>query len=164
MISSTGNKATSLIWKRPINGKRIIRKRGFSFVEVMVALAILSGGIVLIYKSFLISFEYIHHLSCRSYAMTILDNKINDLQQIFAAKKEIPFQQNSVGESAMINNRLVYFRYQLDFKVVGNLKNIYQLDIALDWDEGSRHKKFTRQVYISHFNQVPPEEKDSLVQ
>jgi len=135
-------------------------KHGFSFVEVMVALAILSGGVVFIYKSFLISLDYIHHLACRSYALTLLDNKINYFQQIFAAKKEILFNQQDAGDEVTINNRKVYFRYEMDFKMVEKLKNIYQLDISLAWNEGNRHKQLARQVYIANYDPVTPTTDD----
>jgi len=150
----------------PIGSKAVAKKinrrarRGFSFVEVMVALAILSGGIVLIYKSFLISLDYIHHLACRSYAMILLDNKVNYFQQIFAAKKEILFNQQDAGDEVIINHRPVYFRYEIDFRMVEKLKNIYQLDISLAWNEGNRHKQIARQVYIANYDPVTPATDD----
>lgn len=142
-----------------ISGKSDRRKRlGLSFVEVMVALAILSTGIVLIYKSFLISLNYVHHLVCRSHALTLLDNKITYLQQLFATKKEIPFDQQAAADRVTIHNRPVYFHYEMNFKMVENLKNIYQLDISLAWEEGAEHKQLAHQVYIAHYGPALPTE------
>src|SRR3989338_11171657 len=67
------------------------RNRGVSFVEVMVAAAILSFGIVMLYRAFFVSLNYVNHITYRLYAMNILDNKISMLQKTFEVSKIIPF-------------------------------------------------------------------------
>ena len=51
-------------------------KKGFSFIEVMVATAILSAGIVAIFQSFFLSMNYLNHLTYRIHALSLIENQI----------------------------------------------------------------------------------------
>ncbi len=126
------------------------RIRGFSFVEMMVAVAILSFGIVFIYRALFISLDYLHHITYRLYAQELMDNKIADVERIFHQKKTIPFSQNQEKRTLNINNRKVDFVYTLNIAAIRNLDNIYQLDVSVSWPERNRHIKLSRLAYIAN--------------
>ncbi|MDE2027350.1 MAG: prepilin-type N-terminal cleavage/methylation domain-containing protein, partial [Candidatus Omnitrophica bacterium] len=73
-------------------------RSGFTFVEVMVALVVLCGGIVLIYKSFFLCADYLNNLTCRLYASSLLDEKIGRITRAFAEwpARELNFGSNTV--------------------------------------------------------------------
>src|SRR3989338_1352826 len=64
------------------NDLRKNSKRGFSFLEVMVAVMVLSGGLISIYKSFFTSLDYTNHLTIRLQANILLDEKIATLNRL----------------------------------------------------------------------------------
>ncbi len=127
----------------------ISKKYGFSFAEVMVTVAILSFGIVLIYKTFFISLDYMNHLTSRLYASNLLNNKIVSLQQQFADSKQIPFGFGQEVESVKLERKSLDFSFITNFKNVEGLENIYQLDVTLSWLENNRPKQLSRSAYIS---------------
>ena len=73
-----------------IRGKS--KKRGFTFIEIMVTLIILTSGITMIFKSFLISLDRINYLTTRMYASVQIDNRISEIQKMLRAYKVLPFE------------------------------------------------------------------------
>lgn len=143
MISRIGNKQ-----------KKPHRKRGgFSFFEVMVAAAVLSSGIVLVYKSFFTVLNFSDYLTRRLYAANLINNKIVTLQKVFEASRQIPFRQNREVESLTVNNKTVRFTYTMNFFQIENLKDIYQVDVILSWNEGTRDVRLSRSAYVANFAQ-----------
>ncbi len=122
---------------------------GFSFVEVMVTAAVLSFGIVMIYKAFLASLDQLTYINHRLYAMTLLDNKVISLQKLLEARKEIPFGGTQETESGQFGQKTVDFNYILDFKNIEDINGIFQLDIKLSWKEGRRDVGISRSVYLA---------------
>ena len=59
---------------------RVRRKTGFSFVEVMTTVAVLSVGIVAIYQSFLKSLDYMNHMTNRLYVLNRIINTVEEVQ------------------------------------------------------------------------------------
>lgn len=123
--------------------------RGFSFFEVMVTTAILSFGLVMIYKAFFISLGFNDHLAHRLSAITLLDNKIYELQRLYEEKHLVPLNKSSQVKSVMINNKRVDFEYDIDFKPIAGLEDMYRADITLSWAENNRDIRLSRSVYIS---------------
>lgn len=143
MILPTGNK------RRYSSGDRLRKRAGFSFIEVMVTTAVLSFGIVMIYKAFLVSLNQLTYINHRLYAMALLDNKIVSLQKLFEASKEIPFGGAQETEQGQFGQKTVDFSYAMDFKTVEDLNNIFQLDIKLLWKEGRHDVGISRSVYLT---------------
>ena len=137
MISLTGN------------DPRGNRKRGFSFLEVMVAMMVLSGGLVLIYKSFFIALDYINHLTCRLQANVLLDEKISELNRLLQDQNQLTLVPPVAVDRVIIANKPVNFQYTLDFHSVENLQGLFLLDISIIWREGNRWIKVSREVYLS---------------
>jgi len=56
-----------------------ITEKGFTFIEVMVALVVLSAGIVTVYRSFFLCVDYLNNITTRIYASHLLDQRMADI-------------------------------------------------------------------------------------
>ena len=126
---------------------------GISFFETMVAVMILSGGLLFIYKAFFISLDYTNHLTCRLYANIFLDEKISSLQRILDDQNQIPFIQGKEIKTVWINGHNVDFQYTVDLRSVEDLKGLFEADISISWQQGTRRINLSREAYL--FNLKP---------
>ena len=122
---------------------------GFTFIEVMTAVAILSFGIVFIYRAFFVSLNYMNHVAYRLHANNILENRITLLQEILRTEKKIPFGQKEETQRVLIDNKPVDFRYAMSFKNMGEFQKMFQLDITVFWKERGRDIKLSRTAYLA---------------
>ncbi len=129
-------------------------ERGITFIEVMVTAVILSAGLVAIYRSFFIGLDYLQHLSCRLYALNLIESKIASAEQNFRSLKD--FDIGPLTDSAVINNRPVEFRFDVDLEPVGNLLSVFKLDLALSWEERGRTITIVRSAYFSGITSLEP--------
>ena len=107
--------------------------KGFTFVEVVVALVVLSAGIVLIYKSFFLCVDYLNNLTCRIYASHLIDTKIADITSSFENSPDWVIEAGPAVDLVEINNRSIPFRYNVEVSPVLNVDNLYKLDVDLSW-------------------------------
>ena len=129
-------------------------KKGFSFIEIMTTVAVLSLGIVAIYQSFFKSLEYVNHMTYRLHALNILVNKIEMIQKEFEVTGEIKLVA-STPASAVIHGRTVEFQEKVDLVSLNTMKNIYQINVVLSWSESGRNISLSRSCYIYHDNPKP---------
>ena len=121
MTSSTGNK-----------------QQGFTFVEIMIALVILSSGIVMIYKSFFLCVDYLSYLTCRLYASQMIESKMADITRSYRKSQDATFSRGAMTESLEVNHKWVDFNYNIEMSLVGNLDYVYRLKVILSWHDGRR--------------------------
>ena len=126
-------------------------REGFTFIEVMVAAAILSLGIVMIFKTFFISLNALRYLTHRLYAGALLDNKIVDMQKTFDVKKEIPFQEGTERDTLDINNKSVVFGFIKEIRNMGTHENMYALHYDVSWQESGRTPHLNRDLFIGDY-------------
>ena len=127
-------------------------KRGFTFIEVMVAAIILSSGMVSIYKVFIATLGYLNHLSCRSYATTVLNNKITEFAQRFQLERKILFGTEADQEKCQINNKWVDFKYTMSLMPMGKFDDLFLLNGRITWVEGRKHISLSRSVLLAQLN------------
>jgi len=125
---------------------------GYTFIEVMVALGILSFGIVMIFKVFLVSLDHMSHLTNRIYATTILDHYISLTELDLRAYKVLPFQLDNTENMSVGKNRIM-FEHNIKISPVESFLDIFQLDIELSWMEGEHQRRLSRSSYISDFTE-----------
>ncbi len=114
----------------------------------MVALVVLCGGIVLIYKSFFLCTDYLNNLSCRLLASSLVDEKIGDVAQAFA---QWPAKSLYLGEEAVtvdVNYKPVRFHYDIDLRPLADVKSVWQLKVGLSWVEAQRNMRISRSAYM----------------
>lgn len=114
----------------------------------MVAVAILSVGVVLIYRSFLISLGCQGHLTNRLYALNLLEGKISVLQRDYQDKGQVSVGKEGDVYQTRLNNRPVTFRFDYQLSNTDILEDLVELDVALSWWEGPRKYRLTRSVYL----------------
>ncbi len=142
-ILQTGNRRTGE--SRRDNAGR----RGFTFVEVMVAVAILSLGLVLVSRVLLTSISNARHLRVRMAAFRLLNNRMADFQRQFQLREEIPLGAEQSEESALISHHPVLFRYDFHFLSMPDPQPGYKLVGTVKWKEGQRDYRFTREMFLT---------------
>ncbi len=133
-----------MIKKYPHNNK------GFTFVEVMVALAILSFGIVMIFKVFFVSLDHMSHITSRLYASTLLDNRIEAVERHLRTFNAFPFDLEE-KEAIDTGTKEMEFVRNMTLSEVEDYFDIFQLDLSLKWMEGEKEINLSRSAYISNF-------------
>ena len=126
------------------------KNTGFTFIEVMVTLAIFSLGIVMIFKAFHTSLDKISYLTNRLYATTILDNRISDIERMLRAYKALPIDLNQ-QESINVGGKFIEFKEAMEINEVEDFPNVFKIDLSLIWEEGNREVSLSRSAYISDF-------------
>lgn len=129
-------------------------KKGFSFIEMMTTMAVLSLGIVAVYQSFFKSLEYVNHMTYRLHALNILSNKIEMIQKRFEVTGEIVLTEAHPAV-VYIHGQKIEFQQDVDLVSLNQKKHIYQLNVALSWKESGRNITLSRSCYIYHDNPKP---------
>lgn len=125
------------------------KSSGFTFVEVMVTLAVLSVGIIMIYRSFLISLDQINYLTRRVYATVTLDNLISELERTLKVSKALPIGFDDTLEVDLGDKKLE-FNQQINIAQNEELKNLFKVECVLSWKERNRPITLSRPAYISN--------------
>ena len=129
------------------------KKKGFTFVEVMVAIMILTTGIVAIYKTFLLSLDQQNYLTHRLYASNLLDKKIFEMERLFQ-EKGIAALKEDLTENVVVDNKNLVFQVKTFFRApleIPDLEDVLQIDIGVFWPEHGRVVRLTRAAYVSRY-------------
>lgn len=143
MTLITGTKPTGFL-------SRIIRRRGFTFIEVMVTLIILASGITMIFKTYFIALDQMTYLTTRLYALMILDNRVSQIERTLRAYKTLPVQLEKM-DSVDMGNQQVDFKESMSISAVDEYVEIFKLDLSIAWKQGSREIALSRSSYLSDF-------------
>ena len=123
------------------------RKRGLTFIEVMITAIVLAGGLVAIYRAFFIGLDPLDHLSYRLCAINLIEKKIAFVEKDFRSLKD--FDIGPLTESVVVNNRPIEFRYAINLQPIGELLSVFHLDIVLSWQEKGHPMSISRSAYFS---------------
>jgi len=127
-----------------------VRKQqsGFTFLEVMVTVMVLSVGIIAVYRVFLSTLKYRNHVAYRLYAMNLADAHLADVSQQFRLGKPVPLQI-VFQETVPIHNHDVVFAVQSSFSKPGNSDFLKRVETTVGWWEGEHNYKILRSALIS---------------
>ncbi|HBG62529.1 MAG TPA: hypothetical protein DDX37_11970 [Candidatus Omnitrophica bacterium] len=131
-------------------GRLLFSDSGFTFVEIMVALAVLSLGIVIIFKGFIVSLDRMNYLTNRLYATTLLDNRITAIERMLRVYETLPFELNR-KEKLNVGAKEIEFRQRMNISEVEDFADVFELDLSLLWDSGGKEMILSRSAYISDF-------------
>jgi prepilin-type N-terminal cleavage/methylation domain-containing protein len=123
--------------------------KGFTFVEVMVTLVILSTGIVMIYKSFFLCVDYLSYLTCRLHASQMIETKIADVSRSYRESEDTTFDRGATTESVEVNHKWIDFNYDIEMSPVSGLDYVYRLKVTLSWYDGHRLMNLSRESLLS---------------
>ena len=125
------------------------RNSGFTFIEVMVALVVLSAGIVFVYKSFFLCLDYISRLSARLQASQMVDAKIGDITRAFREHGDTAaFSSGPQTITQDINRKRIDFLYQVQFEAVPGFEGLYHLSVGVSWIDAGRKARFMRSILV----------------
>jgi prepilin-type N-terminal cleavage/methylation domain-containing protein len=126
-------------------GERTNRQteKGFTLLEIMVATAVLSLGIVLIYQAFFISLNSFKYYNNYLKVSSWLNEKIWEAQDNLFRLGPLA-QIDSSGSLKVDNNN---FYWSLSYGLIDEPQNLYKIDLVFFWQEGKRRVNLTRNAY-----------------
>jgi len=143
MISKTGNNARILVFSRRNN-------KGYTFVEVLLAVVIFSLSMVGIFRTLIVSMDRMSLLTNRLYANLILENQIINIERNLRSFNTLPFELDP-KETVDVGLKQVVFEKKTLIEQLPELNDILSIQITLNWTEKGRHIQLTRSAYISNF-------------
>ena len=126
-------------------GTRILsRGKGFTLIELIMTVAILSFGIVGIYEALFVSIDtygyYTRYLGTQDW----VNERIWDIQAEFMSVKELEVGQTS-GQVVRGHKT---FDWTMVVKQLDLEQRLYQVDLTLSWLEGDRKVRTVRTAYL----------------
>ncbi len=146
-ISTTGNKHSAKFF--PFRDRK-----GFTFIEILMTLAVLGGGIVMLYKAFFLCIDYQNHLAYRVYASNLLEDKIAITEQMVRDYKILAFEHDKQKEEVLFNNKPVYFDVDIQVALMSDIPSLYQLTVKVSWRENKRDVTMSRSAYVSNLTSI----------
>ena len=133
-----------------IGSKPRRRSKGFTLIEILVALVVLSVGLVSVFRTFIASLNHLSHLTNRLYADNTLDNQFQILERKLRAYKALPVE---IDEKHSINMGHKEFQVsqQMVLAAVEDFPDLFHLTLIFNWDEHGKEIKISRSGYISEF-------------
>jgi prepilin-type N-terminal cleavage/methylation domain-containing protein len=122
--------------------------KGFTLMEIMVTVAVLSFGIVSIYEAFFISVDtygyYTRYLNVRDW----VDGKITELE-LALLESQVLEQGRTAGQ---ITRGHKTFDWTVQVTLIGEDQGLYAVDVRIFWREGVRTVDISRTAYL-----MPPQ-------
>lgn len=135
-----------------IKNQLIRRNSGFTFIEVMVALIILSAGIVSVLKVFIFSMDQLSYLSNRVYADILLDNKMVQMSRVLNAYNALNMNDLK-GETEMnVGSKEIAFKEDFKISEIEGLSGLFQLECFISWNEKSKNIQLSKAGYLSNIH------------
>ena len=119
-----------------------IGNSGFTLLEIMISVVILSLGIVFIFEALLVSFDLVNYCS-NSLKITLwMDEKIWQTQDQLSRFGD----SASIEISGVLTNGNRDARWHLSHELIDE-KELHKIDLVLFWREGQREIKRMRSAY-----------------
>ena len=122
---------------------------GFTFVEVMVTLVVLSAGIVFIYKTFFLCVDYLSRLSTRLCANELIDSRVSEISRLMREHGDLSFDRGPLIVTKEISHKRIDFNYQINFVPVTGYEGLYRLDVGLSWQDHGRSMHYMRSAVLT---------------
>ena len=110
------------------------RSKGFTLIEIMISVAILSFGMILILQGFTHSLNILRISQNNLQATLLAEEKMAQIQ-IDAKKSQYGFLADSNGESKIDN---IEFRWQTSITPDEEYEDLNELLTTVSWKEGKR--------------------------
>ncbi len=123
-------------------------QRGFTLMEVMIAVVILSMGITGVYRVFLSTLKYRAHVAYRLCAMNLANAHLAELSQQFKAGKALA-PQVIVQTTMNVNNHDMVFGIRSVISKPGESDALKRAETVVSWWEDERNHKILRSALIS---------------
>jgi len=122
-------------------------KKGFTLVELMIAVSILCIGIVLVLRSFLNTASALNSLHNRIMAIQYLETKINALEQ--KALQDGGVQTGDTQEESVLGSHNALFRSEIYPLSIEEFKDeVNEIRMSLFWREANKEKNEVLVTYL----------------
>lgn len=130
--------------------KQLQTKNGFTFIEIMVTLIILSVGIVGVYQALFKSLDLMSRLNSRLYANILLDDQIATVERRLRAYKTLPTEMPAMQEVS-VGVKTINYEPQLRISEVDQYTDVFRIDLIYAWTDNKRQVQMERSAYVSDF-------------
>ena len=124
------------------------KQHGFSFIEVLMSIAVLYFGIVFIFKAFFISLDSLRYLNHRFYASIQLESRLAMMQRRLDITKSFPLGERRDTRIVILGGETIAFEHLLKAERVNNKKNLYEANLSVSWKDGNRDRKISRSSFL----------------
>ncbi len=118
-------------------------KKAFTFVEIMVALAILSAGLVAVYKSLFVLLDSVGYVASRLQAQYIVDNKLWEIENNINNTLTADVLQKDTTSKKMKD-----FKWEIGISPIKGLLGLSNMKVAVLWQEKARQVQVARDTYL----------------
>ena len=126
-------------------------RRGFTFIEVMVATCVLALGVTLLYQAFFLNLDSFSYCLNSLELIPWMDEKVwdaGDSIRRFGSSAQIETEGDIV-------KRNKHFKWNMAAAQIDEAYDkaaLYNIELFINWKEGSRKVELSRNLYVS----VPP--------
>jgi len=118
---------------------------GFTFVEIIIAVAVLSSGLLYINEAYLRIIEGLNHVKLRNFAESFIENKLWEVEDILLNQDTQP-QSGSDGEVEYNNKD---YAWNQEIAQLDEQGYLFRADLSMSWREGIREITLSRSKYIA---------------
>ena len=127
---------------------RIGNKRGFTLIEVMVAVTVLVVGIVFIYESFFFSMDLFGYYSDYLRVASWADEKVWNIQDDI--RRYGFLAQIEKRGKVVKNNKNFYWNAACSLIDESPDMDLYKIELKLSWQIGTRKLRLKRTTYATY--------------
>lgn len=121
-------------------------RKGFSLIELMIAVSILSIGIVLVLRSFLSSATTLNSMFSRIKAMQLLEIKMNELEQ--ESNELGGITERGSQEEIKLGSRSANQILEIAPLEIEDFEDLDEIRIILSWQEAGRFQDEILATYL----------------
>jgi prepilin-type N-terminal cleavage/methylation domain-containing protein len=155
MISPTGDHKALSTYRQslitPLKHQTLDNKKralaGFTFIEIMITLVILSTGITVIFRVFFYSLDQMQAMTHRLYANVLIENRLSEIERVLKVYNALPFDVNKKVD-AQLGQDQVTAEERISFRAFDEFPDLFEVNISLNWKEGKRDMKLTKTAYL----------------
>ena len=126
--------------------RRILKsENGFTFFEVLTAVAIFSVGVIYVYNSFFKLYNVLDQIEYRNQATTLLENEIWETRKSYLSNNVINEDKLS---SKNIDGKVYHLK--IDSYVTPKDPYLVNLKVKVRWNEGNKKLNLYREIFINN--------------
>lgn len=119
--------------------------KGFSLIEIILSLVILSTGIISVQKAFISSVSALSVIENWDQAESLLEGKIWEIQR--AMKEKMDFTLLPFSQGKLVGRRRTY-PYELNIEPIDSSANLMEAKISVFWEISGKRRFVTRNFYL----------------
>ena len=119
--------------------------RGFTLIEVMVTVAVLSFGLAMLYRAFFSSLDALGYVSERLCVNLEMNNRIWALEDAFNRAFD---ESDSLTDSGKTKINNVTFSWKSSDTPLDGTINLHKLEVRFLWPERNKNLSLTRVAYV----------------